>query len=173
MSRDSYNRYNAGGSWFYEVVLPGFKCNMTDIQAAIGLQQLAKLDRFQSRRREVVAQYQAAFLRDEFQLPVERSEVESAWHIYPLRLNLDALRIGRNEFIEELRQRNIGSSVHFIPVHLHPYYRDRYGLRPDDFPIAYAAYGRLLSLPLHPGLSDSDVNDVIDAVLAIAKSHRR
>ncbi len=173
MSRDAYNRYSAEGSWFYEVVLPGFKCNMTDIQAAIGLQQLLKLERFQSRRREIVAQYQTAFLRDEFQIPVERSEVESAWHIYPLRLNLGALRIGRNEFMTELKQRNIGASVHFIPVHLHPYYRDKYGLRPDDLPVAHAAYHRLVSLPLHPGLSNADVNDVIEAVLDITRLHRR
>ena len=131
MSRDAYNRYSAEGSWFYEVVLPGFKCNMTDIQASLGLQQLKKLPRFQHRRREVVQRYQTAFGdRPELQIPTERPDVESAWHIYPLRLNLETLTIGRNQFIEEMKARNIGTSVHFIPIHLHPYYRDKYGYTP-------------------------------------------
>jgi dTDP-4-amino-4,6-dideoxygalactose transaminase len=174
MNRDAFNRYSAKGSWFYEVVLPGFKCNMTDIQASLGLQQLKKLPRFQDRRREVVRRYNAAFReRPELQVPVERSEVESAWHIYPLRLNLETLSIGRNEFIEELKARNIGTSVHFIPIHLHPYYRDKYGFAPEDFPVAFANYQRLVSLPLHPRLSDADVNDVIDAVLAVVVKHGR
>jgi dTDP-4-amino-4,6-dideoxygalactose transaminase len=174
MSRDAYNRYSAEGSWYYEVVLPGFKCNMTDIQASLGLQQLKKLTQFQVRRREVVARYHEAFAgRSELQIPVERSDVESAWHIYPLRLNLDALTIGRGRFIEEMKARNIGTSVHFIPVHLHPYYRDKYGYAPDDFPVAFSNYQRLVSVPLHPRLSDSDVTDVIDAVLDIVETYAR
>lgn len=174
MSRDAYNRYSAEGSWFYEVVLPGFKCNMTDIQASLGLQQLKKLPRFQDRRREVVQRYQSAFGdRPELQIPTERPDVESAWHIYPLRLNLETLRIGRNQFIEEMKARNIGTSVHFIPIHLHPYYRDKYGYVPGDFPVAYANYQRLVSLPLHPRLSDTDVEDVVEAVLDIVEKHGR
>jgi dTDP-4-amino-4,6-dideoxygalactose transaminase len=174
MSRDAYNRYSAEGSWYYEVVLPGFKCNMTDIQASLGLQQLKKLMRFQVRRREVVARYQEAFGgRSELEVPVERSDVESAWHIYPLRLNLDTLTISRGRFIEEMKARNIGTSVHFIPVHLHPYYRDKYGYAPDDFPVAFSNYQRLVSLPLHPRLSDSDVTHVIDAVLDVIKTYAR
>jgi dTDP-4-amino-4,6-dideoxygalactose transaminase len=174
MSRDAYNRYSAEGSWFYEVVLPGFKCNMTDIQASLGLQQLKKLPRFQDRRREVVRRYNAAFSElPELQVPIERPEVESAWHIYPLRLNLETLAIGRTQFIEELKARSIGTSVHFIPIHLHAYYRDKYGFAPGDFPIAFANYQRLVSLPLHPRLSDADVNDVIEAVLDVLLKHGR
>lgn len=174
MSRDAYKRYGAEGSWYYEVVLPGFKCNMTDIQASLGLQQLKKLPRFQDRRREVVRRYHAAFGKlQELQVPVERPGVESAWHIYPLRLNLEALTIDRNRFIEELKARNIGTSVHFIPIHLHPYYRDKYGFQPTDFPVAYREYLRIASLPLYPSMSDEDVTDVVEAVRDVVEHFRR
>jgi dTDP-4-amino-4,6-dideoxygalactose transaminase len=174
MSRDAYKRYSSEGSWYYEVVLPGFKCNMTDIQASLGLQQLKKLPRFQERRRVVVRQYNEAFsAMPEIQVPTERPEVESAWHLYVIRLNLEMLRIDRARFIEELKARNIGTSVHFIPVHLHRYYRDRYGYRPEDFPVAYREYQRIVSLPLHPRLSDQDVADVIEAVADVVERFRR
>ena len=174
MSRDAYKRYSAEGSWYYEVILPGFKCNMTDIQAALGLQQLKKLPSFQERRREIVRRYHQAFSHcEELQTPTERSEVESAWHLYALRLNLDRLKIDRARFIEELKARNIGVSVHFIPNHLQPYYRDKYGFKPNDFPVAYSNYQRLISLPLNLRLSDQDVDDVIEAVLDVVTHFRR
>ena len=174
MSRDAWKRYGRGGSWRYEVLAPGFKYNMTDIQAAIGRCQLRKLAAFQERRREVVRRYHEAF-RDEdtLELPVERPEVEHAWHLYVLRLRPEALRIGRDEVIEELTARNIGTSVHFIPIHLHPYYRNKYGWKPTSFPVALDNYERMLSLPLHARLSDDDVTDVIDAVRDIVRLHRR
>lgn len=173
MNRDAWKRYAQGGSWYYEVLLPGFKYNMTDIQAALGLWQLRKLARFQQRRAEIVDQYNRAF-GDEpaLELPVSRAEVEHAWHLYVLRLRLDALSIDRNRFIQELAARNIGTSVHFIPIHLHPYYRDRYRFSPASFPVAYANYERMLSLPLAPRLSDGDVSDVIEAVRDVVRSFR-
>ncbi len=174
LSRDAAKRYQAGGQWAYEILAPGFKYNMTDIQGGLGLWQLRKLDRFQRRRREVVAAYQAAFAGEEaLELPVERPWVEHAWHLYVLRLQPEALRIGRDRFIEELTARNIGASVHYIPIHLHPYYRDKYGYRPAQFPVAYDSFQRMISLPLYPRLSEQDVADVIDAVLDIVRSHRR
>lgn len=174
MSRDAWKRYDKGGKWFYEVLYPGFKYNMTDVQAALGLWQLKKLPAFQSRRRAIAARYTGAFASDAaLETPVERPEVEHAWHLYVLRLRLDALRIGRDQFIEELTSRNIGTSVHFIPIHLHPYYRDKYAFTPDTYPIAYSNYNRMLSLPLNCRMSDDDVNDVIDAVLDIAATFRR
>jgi dTDP-4-amino-4,6-dideoxygalactose transaminase len=174
MSRDAWKRYGPGGSWFYEVDEPGFKYNMTDIQAALGLAQLRKLDRFQRQRRAVVAAYNLAFRGVEaLETPVERAEVEHAWHLYPLRLRLETLRIGRDQFIEELTARNIGTSVHFIPVHLHPYYSRKYGYVPAQFPVAYDAYQRILSLPLHPMLSASDVGDVVAAVLDVVQRFAR
>ncbi len=174
MSHDAYNRYGVNGSWYYEVVLPGFKCNMTDIQAALGLQQLRKLPAFQERRRAIVAQYDRAFGAVEaLQLPARRPEVEHAWHIYALRLRLEQLTISRDRFIEELKARRIGTSVHFIPIHLHPYYRQKYGFCPEDFPLAHQAYQRLVSLPLNPRMSDDDVADVVEAVLDIVRLYRR
>ena len=174
MSRDAWKRYGQGGSWFYEVNEPGFKYNMTDVQAAMGLAQLRKLERFQQRRRAIVAEYNDAFeAMDALEIPVERPEVEHAWHLYVLRLRLGALRIGRDQFIEELTARNIGTSVHFIPIHLHPFYRQKYGYLPDQFPVAHGAFQRMLSLPLHPVLTDADVTDVITAVWDVTKRFAR
>jgi dTDP-4-amino-4,6-dideoxygalactose transaminase len=173
MTRDAYKRYTAEGSWFYEVVRPGFKYNMPDVQASIGLQQLRKLRALQERRRRIVERYTDAFAAcEELQTPAVRDDVEHAWHVYALRLNLARFRRAdggrgpevRRRFIERLKRRNIGASVHFIPIHLHPFYRDKYGYRPHDFPVALAEYHRSLSLPLHPGMTDGDVDDVIAAV---------
>ena len=174
MSRDAWKRYDKGGSWRYDVLLPGFKYNMTDIQASIGLHQLRKLTAFDRRRRAIVAQYQAAFGADDaFEIPAERANVCHAWHLYVLRIRPEVLSIGRDAFVQELTRRNIGTSVHFIPIHLHPYYRDKYGYAPRMLPVAFDNFERLLSLPLHPGLSDSDVSDVVSAVLDVALAFRR
>jgi dTDP-4-amino-4,6-dideoxygalactose transaminase len=174
MTRDAWKRYDKGGSWYYEVVYPGFKYNMTDIQAAIGLWQLRKLDSFQKRRRQIVQQYNEVFGDiDALEVPVERKDVEHAWHLYVLRLRREVLRIGRDQFIEELKERNIGTSVHFIPIHVHPYYRNKYGYKPEDFPVAWENYQRMLSLPLNPCLSDQDVADVIEAVLDVVRQYQR
>jgi lipopolysaccharide/colanic/teichoic acid biosynthesis glycosyltransferase len=146
---------------------------MTDLQAALGLHQLAKLFLFRSRRAEIARRYNEAFSQfEQFQVPTRRGDVAHAWHLYVLRLNLGRLNISRNQFIEELGARNISSSVHFIPIHLHPYYRDKYGYEPRDFPAAYHAYQRIVSLPLHPRMSDQDVSDVIEAVTGIAQKHK-
>jgi len=174
MSRDAWKRYSSEGSWYYEVIRPGFKYNMTDIQAAIGRHQLRKLPQFQARRREIVNRYNEAFSQfEELQIPTERPEIEHAWHLYVLRLNVERLNVSRNQFIEELKARNIGTSVHFIPIHLHPYYRDKYGYKPDDFPVAYREYQCIISLPLYPRMSDRDVEDVIEAVIDVVKRYRR
>ncbi len=174
LSRDAWRRYEKGGSWYYEVLLPGFKYNMPDILAALGLEQLSRIDEFQERRRAVVRAYTEAFSAcTALETPIERPHVEHAWHLYVLRLREEALTIDRNRFIEELAARNIDVSVHFIPVHLHPYYSRKYGFRPEDFPVAYANYRRVISLPLYPGLQDRDVADVIEAVLDIARLYRR
>ncbi len=174
MSRDAWKRYDKGGKWYYEVLYPGFKYNMTDIQAALGLWQLKKLPGFEERRRAVVALYDQAFAQeDALETPVERPEVEHAWHLYVLRLRLEALRIDRDQFIEELTNRNIGTSVHFIPIHLHPYYRDKYAFTPESYPIAFSNYRRMISLPLNVRLSDADVADVIEAVRDVVSEFRR
>ena len=172
MNRDAWKRYSSTGSWFYEVLAPGFKYNMTDLQAAIGLVQLKRLAEMQARRYQIVNAYNEAFHQLEaLQTPVEHAEVEHAWHLYVLRLNLEQLTIDRAQFIDALRERNIGTSVHFIPIHLHPYYRNKYGWQPHDFPIAHREYQRLLSLPLNSTLSNSDVEDVIAAVKDVVEQH--
>lgn len=174
MSRDAWKRYEATGSWFYEVVEPGYKYNMTDIQAALGLVQLGRLAQMQVRRREVVNQYHGAFAEiAQLEIPTERNNVRHAWHLYVLRLQPEQLTIDRAQFINELNQRNIGTSVHFIPVHLHPYYRDKYGYTPQDFPVAFNAYERMLSIPLNSRLTDADVADVINAVTDVVQKFAR
>jgi dTDP-4-amino-4,6-dideoxygalactose transaminase len=174
MSRDAWKRYDQEGSWRYDILVPGFKYNMTDIQAALGLWQLQKLHRFQDRRREVVRRYAEAFRDEEaLELPVERPEVQHAWHLYVLRLRPAVLQIGRDQVIAELARRNIGTSVHFIPIHLHPYYRDKYAYAPTAFPVALENYERMLTLPLHAGLGDQDVADVIEAVMDVLRTFRR
>ncbi|MBI4420873.1 MAG: DegT/DnrJ/EryC1/StrS family aminotransferase, partial [Gemmatimonadetes bacterium] len=174
MTRDAWKRYAKGGSWRYDVVLPGFKYNMTDMQASLGLWQLRKLGGFHQRRREIAARYTEAFTDEEaLEVPTELGHVEHAWHLYVLRLRPGALAIDRDRFIDELTTRNIGTSVHFIPVHMHPFYRDKYGYVPESFPVAHENYQRMLSLPLHPRLTERDVEDVVGAVLDVVRVHRR
>ena len=172
ISKDAWKRYTAEGSWYYEIIAPGFKYNMTDVAAAMGLAQLRKAERMWQRRQEIAAKYNAAFVEmPELQIPHDRRDCQHAWHLYMLRLNLDRLRIDRAQFVEELKQRNIGVSVHFIPLHIHPYYRETYGYKPDDFPVAYREYLRELSLPIYSKMSDQDVQDVIDAVADIVSTY--
>ncbi|HBD09390.1 MAG TPA: UDP-4-amino-4,6-dideoxy-N-acetyl-beta-L-altrosamine transaminase [Syntrophobacteraceae bacterium] len=173
ISKDAWKRYTAEGSWYYEIIAPGFKYNMTDIAAAMGLAQLAKADRMWRRRREIAHRYNEAFQNaQELQLPFDRSDCQHAWHLYMLRLNLERLRLDRGEFFEELKRRNIGASVHFIPLHVHPYYRQVYGYEPEDFPVAYREYQRAISLPIYSKMNNDDVRDVIAAVLEIVAKHR-
>ena len=172
MSADGWKRFDKSGSWQYDVVMPGFKYNMTDLQAALGLRQLERLGSFHQRRREVARLYDEAFGQDErFQTPVEADYGESSWHLYVLRLNrLPGL--DRDAFVEELKSRNIGFSVHYRPLHMMSYYRDKYGYDPDAFPVAKDAFERMLSLPLHPRLTDEDVEDVIREVRDVATAQQ-
>ena len=173
MNRDSWERYGSNGSWFYEVVCPGYKYNMTDIQAALGLHQLNKLPLLHAQRREIVQRYQAAFRScEELEIPTERKNVQHAWHLYVLRLNSDRTRITRDQFINQMRERNIGCSVHFIPIHLHRYYREKYGYKAADFPTALREYQRMVSLPLSPRMTEQDVKDVIEAATNIVQQDR-
>jgi dTDP-4-amino-4,6-dideoxygalactose transaminase len=164
MSRDAWNRYGKGGSWFYEVVRPGFKCNMTDVAAALGIHQLQRLAGLHRRRLAVASRYDEAFVDLPLTLPPTAVGTVHARHLYPIRLRPGTLSLDRHQFIEQLSERNIGSSVHFIPVHNHPYYRDRYGFEQGDFPAAQTAYESLVSLPINTRMSDTDVDDVIEAV---------
>lgn len=174
MSHDAWKRYDARGSWYYEVLAPGFKCNMTDVQAALGLHQLERLEGFLGRRRQIVALYEERLSRlPELTLPSARPEVRHAWHLYPIVLKNDGLTIGRDELIEELKARGIGTSVHFIPIHHHPYYQQAFGWKPGDFPNTDQVFSGLLSLPLFTRMSDDDVERVATALEETIVSHRR
>jgi dTDP-4-amino-4,6-dideoxygalactose transaminase len=173
MSRDAWKRYTEAGSWYYEVLEPGYKYNMTDVQAALGIHQLRRLDGFIRRRQEIAAIYDNAFSDlPEIVLSPRPPGRNHTFHLYPIRLQAGLLRLDRSEFIEELRARNIGTSVHFIPLHRHPFYRERYGYRLEQFPVAEEIYQGLLSLPLYPKMTDRDVADVIEAVRDIVVGHR-
>ena len=165
MSRDAWKRYTSAGSWYYEVVLPGYKANMTDIQAALGIHQLRRLDDFINVRQRYARLYNDAFADlQEVETPLVRSGRNHVYHLYVIRLQLDRLAIDRAEFIENLKAQNIGTSLHFIPVHLHPFYQQRFGCRRGDLPQAEAIYDRIISLPLYPRMTEADVHDVIRAV---------
>ncbi|MFL5697745.1 MAG: DegT/DnrJ/EryC1/StrS family aminotransferase [Ktedonobacteraceae bacterium] len=174
INRDAWKRYTAEGSWYYEVIQAGYKYNMTDIAAALGLHQLARSEWLWERRQAIAQRYTEAFsCWPELETPPDPSHIEHAWHLYLLRLHLEQLTITRDEFIQELTKANIGSSVHFIPLHLHPFYRDTYQLVAEDFPAAMHAYRRVISLPIYPGMTDEDVEDVIAAVERIIGAHKK
>jgi dTDP-4-amino-4,6-dideoxygalactose transaminase len=173
MSRDAWKRYTSAGSWYYEVVAPGFKYNMTDLQAAIGIHQLGKLDAFITRRQGHARRYDRAFAGLEaVTSPPVHPDRSHIYHLYAVQLDLDRLSIDRARFITELKERNIGASVHFIPVHLHPFYKSL-GYRPGDFPRSEKLYERIVSLPLYPRMTERDLDDVIGAVSEIVRCYPR
>lgn len=170
ISRDAWKRYTAEGSWFYEILYPGYKYNLTDIAAALGLEQLKKARRFLDIRTRYAKMYDEAFADvAAIRRPAVREDVQHAWHLYEIRLRPEALTISRGAFIEELRRRNIGASVHFIPLHLHPHYRDALGYVPGDLPVAAAAYEQLVSLPLYTRMTKDDVRYVAESVIDICR----
>jgi perosamine synthetase len=174
ISKDAWKRYAGEGSWYYEVLEPGYKYNMTDIQAALGLAQLRKLEWMWMRRKEISLAYLRAFSAMEELSPLEAvPDRESAHHLYPIFLRPETMRIDRNRFIEEMKARGIGTSVHFIPLYRHPFYRKTGGYKPEDFPSAEWAYERMVSLPIYPGMSDEDVAAVFEAVDDIIRKFRR
>jgi dTDP-4-amino-4,6-dideoxygalactose transaminase len=155
-------------------VAPGFKYNMPDLAAAIGLHQLARAEEFRTARQRLADRYTEAFeLLEEIETPMSLPDRQHAWHLYVIRLQPERLTLSRAQFIEALRERQIGASVHFIPLHLQPYYRDMYGYRRGDFPEAESTYDRTISLPIYPRMTGQDQEDVIDAVREIVRSHRR
>lgn len=174
MSRDAWKRYTSSGSWYYEVVAPGYKDNMTDIQAALGIHQLRRLDTFIRIRQRYARLYDAGFAgMAELDTPIAATDRSHIYHLYVIRLDLDRLTIDRAQFIDALKDFNIGTSVHFIPVHLHPYYRNQFGYKRGDLPNAESIYDRIVSLPLYPEMSEHDVQDVIWAVREVVAQHRR
>ena len=174
ITHDAWNRYSAEGSWYYEILCPGYKYNLTDVAASIGIEQLKKCEAFFAARRRIAEAYEDGFADlPEVLTPVCRPGVQHAWHLYVIQLQLERLAIRRKEFIEELKKANIGTSVHFIPLHMHPYYRETFGYRPKDFTNASSVFERIISLPIYPKMTAGDVDDVICAVRSIVEKHRR
>jgi dTDP-4-amino-4,6-dideoxygalactose transaminase len=173
ISKDAWDRYKDKGNWYYEVEECGFKYNLSDIASCLGLHQLRKQETFIQRRADIARFYNEAF-RDlpEIEIPPDHPENRHAWHLYAIRLNLERLEINRDEFIRELRLREIGCSVHFIPIPLHPAYRDFSHLPQNRTPRALALYPRLISLPLYPTMTESQLKQVAEAVKQISLAHR-
>jgi len=173
ISSDARQRQSSG-QWHYEMVLLGFNYRLPDVVCALGIEQLKRLDANLARRREIAAQYTAAFREvPGVVAPSVRPEANPAWHLYPIRLDLEKLTTDRAQVLRALRAENIGVNVHYIPVHLHPYYRERFGLEGGEFPLAEDAYARLISLPMFHSMTGQDVQDVIDAVSKVVSSYTR
>jgi len=173
IGRDAWKRYSAEGSWYYEVLDSGFKYNLTDIQSAIP-RALGAVPFPRIAREKIAARYTKEFaMTQTLQVPTVRDNCDSAWHLYVLRLNLEQVSITRSEMIEKLRERGISCSVHFIPLHMHPFYKQTYGYNTEDFPVASEEYMRYFSLPIFPGMSSTQIDYVIENVLEIMKSAMR
>ena len=174
MSRNAWNRYAKGGSWKYDIVEPGFKYNMFDMQAALGLHQLARLEDMQARRLVIAKKYQEAFGKiDALEIPEVPEYATHSWHLYVIRIRPELLTIDRDQFIVELNERNVGTSVHFIPVHLMSAYRNRFGYQEGDFPNAERFFERIISLPLYPTMTEEETQYVIDAMADIVEKFHR
>jgi dTDP-4-amino-4,6-dideoxygalactose transaminase len=177
ISRAAWNRYAAGGSWSYEIEDAGYKYNMTDLAAALGLAQLSRAEELLTARRDLAAGYRERFLRSEIddliELPEDASDGSHAWHLYVVRLRLERLSIDRAAVMDQLQERGIGASVHFIPLHLHPYYRARPETTPRPLPVATREFQRVVSLPIWPGMTDANLDRVVAAVGAILGPCRR
>jgi len=173
ISSEARERQEAG-QWFYEMVLLGFNYRLPDFACALGIQQLKKLEANLARRREIAALYTAAFHEIPGVIPpAVRSEASPAWHLYPILLDVEKLTTDRAQIFAALRAENIGVNVHYIPVHLHPYYRDHFGFRGGEFPVAESAYARLITLPMFPAMSAQDVDDVIAAAAKVFSTYSR
>ena len=174
ISKDAWNRYADRGNWYYEVQAAGFKYNLSDIQSAIGLHQLRKLERFIQLRTELSQRYYSGLAGvTEVELPPDAPTSRHAWHLYTIRLNLKDLEIDRAEFIRRLTERGVGASVHFIPIPLHPFFAE-YANRPQNHcPRALELYPRLISLPLYPELTVDQVDSVVSVVKQIVRATRK
>jgi len=173
ISKDAWKRYSKEGNWYYEVVEAGFKYNLTDIQAAIGIEQLKKADYFYEKRKEIAEFYIENFKNLKGLRTIElHKDRTNSWHLFPIFLDLDYLKISRNEFIEKLKERGIQTSVHFIPLHKHPFYKSL-GYKEKDFPVSEKVYNQIISLPIYPSLNKKEVNYVIENIIDILKSNEK
>ncbi len=174
ISKNAWNRFTAEGSWHYEIVAPGFKYNLTDIAAAIGIHQLRRADELHRKRAQWAGLY-SHLLADvtELTLPTQQPDRIHSWHLYAIRLKLNRLKINRAEVIDALKRAGITTSVHWMPLHLHPYYRDKYDYQPDEFPVASRLYPEMITLPLYPDMTEVEVTCVCDTIKEIIANHLR
>jgi perosamine synthetase len=174
INRDAWKRYTESGSWYYEVVAPGYKYNFTDLQASLGLPQLKKVDAMWDSRKKIAARYTEALKDlDTIQLHTIKPDRDSSWHLFPIRLHLDRLTKNRAQLINELREKNVGVGVHFMPVHQHLYYSETFNISDDDYPVASAAFPRLMSLPIYPGMTDENIDRVINVLIDILNKFKK
>jgi len=174
INHDSWNRYTEEGSWFYEVISPGYKYNLTDIQASLGLAQLNKINMLWELRKIIAQKYDSVFNQNEFiKVPARLNDRESSYHLYSVQINTEALKISRADFIEELKKRGIGSSVHFIPLYRHPYYSKSYNLKTNNFPNSECVFPKLVSLPIWPGMAENQVDRVIETVISVLNYNKK
>ncbi|MEP6995986.1 MAG: DegT/DnrJ/EryC1/StrS aminotransferase family protein, partial [Acidobacteriota bacterium] len=174
LSHDAWGRYTGGGSWDYRILAPGFKYNLTDVAAAIGIHQLARAEKLRQAREAVAKVYREALAPvEELETPPDPADRVHAWHLFPIRLRLERLSMDRNRFMEELKKAGVGCSVHWRPLHLHPYYLRTYGWRARDLPVASALWPRLVSLPLFPGMTTREIRHVVRAVTELCCRTRR
>lgn len=173
ITRDSELMTENHGSWYYEQIDLGYNYRITDLQCALGISQMDKLDSFVKRRREIVNRYNEAFKDfDELEIPFEAEFSNSGWHIYVITLNLDKLSVGRKEIFEALQKENIGVNVHYLPVYMHPYYQ-KLGYKKGQCPIAEELYDRMITIPLFPWMSDYDVESVIKGIEKVIGYYRK
>ena len=174
INRDAWKRYTESGSWYYEVVAPGYKYNFTDLQASLGLPQLKKVDLMWQSRRDIAARYTQALKDNEFlTLHTVKGDRESSWHLFPIRLKLERLKINRAQLIDEMRKLNIGAGVHFMPVHQHVYYTQTYKLDDKDYPVASSVFPKLVSLPIYPGMKEEHVDRVINVLVDLLTKYKK
>lgn len=174
INRDAWKRYTESGSWYYEVVAPGYKYNFTDLQASLGIPQLKKVDHMWECRQNIAKKYIESFKDNELiKLHGLKPDRESSWHLFPIRLELEKLNINRAQFINELRAHKVGAGVHFMPVHQHLYYNETFNLKDDNFPVASGVFPRLVSLPIYPGMTDQNVDYVIGVVDSLLKKYKK
>ena len=167
LSNDAWGRYSGKGTWDYRILKPGYKYNMTDVAAAMGIHQLARAEEMRGRREAIADQYQQRLADvEEIELPVTDDDRIHSWHLYPIRLRNEALAIDRATFIDELGRLGVKCSVHWRPLHLHPYYEATFGWRPGDLPAASAVWEQIVSLPIFSGMRDDEVSHVVDTVRA-------
>ena len=174
LSQDAWDRYSGGRSWDYRIVAPGFKYNLTDVAAALGIRQLPRAEAMRVERQTIARRLLETLADvDEIELPIDDPDRIHSWHLFPIKLRLERLAVDRNAFLDALKDDGVACSVHWRPLHLHPYYEEAFGWNPDDLPVATAVWRRLISLPLFPGMRDAEVEHVVKTVRTLATRHAR